>query len=366
MKSITNPIKISLFIIIVSILSSSCSNTEKFTPVKRDIIDAVFASGQVIYENEYLITANTEGYLTEKYVSEADQVKMGSSLFQLSNESQSAQVANARATYENARFKLSEASPQINQLKLDIEQAKLQMDLDQQNYDRYAGLVKTGAVSQLEFDKVKLQLEASERNFRKLQQSLEDLITTHELNLKNAETQLIIQQENNDNYFLSTNIDGIVLQVYKKEGELVRRGEVVAKIGGGSKRVKLFIAEQDINLIQLDQEVVISLNTQTDDVINGRISKLYPSFDANEQSFIAEATLTSKPASIYHNTQLQANIIISDKKQALVIPTDYILNSQVITENGSKTIETGIQTDEWTEVIAGLAEDEVIIKPAQL
>lgn len=343
-----------------------CGHKNTATPIKMDIIDVVFASGHLAKETEYMVTVNTEGFINGSLVMEGDRIHIGDTLFKLSNQVQSAQLDNALATYRDARAKADPNSPQLAQLKLQIDQAETQLGLDRANCERYRVLVQTDAVSRLDFDRAKVQYENAKANVDILKKSFSDLEQSLLLNLENARNQLRIQEENNDDYFIKSQIDGTVLNVYKEQGELVKRGEHIAKIGGGEDIIKLFVAEEDISKIMVGQMAKIALNTEKDRRFDAKITKVYPAFDELEQSFVVEATFVNKPSSLYAGTQLQANIVIADKKGALVIPSSYLAReSTVILEENEKEIpiEIGILTSEWVEVLKGLDEHTVIKAP---
>ena len=346
---------------------SSCNKSETTLARQINIVDAVFASGHIIMENEYLVTANIEGYLVAASVQEGDSVHAGMPLFQLSSEVQKEQLSNAQAAYLDALENMKENSPQQSQLRLQIEQAKAQLETDRANYRRFQNLSKTGAVSQQDFERAKLQFENCTRKVEIVQKSLHDLVEKLRLNLNNAETQLNIQKENNSDYYLSSFIDGRVLEVYKNQGDLIRRGETIAKIGGGKPLIKLFVGEEDIDKIKEGQLTIISLNTQKNALLDAHISKIYPAFDELQQSFICEAAFVEAP-DLYVNTQLQANIIIAQKENALVIPNAYLLpGDSICYKNGEKVaVEIGIRNSDWVEIISGLDDSRLIkqmIKP---
>ncbi len=277
------------FVPIFLLISVSCSRNDTVQPQRKEITDAVFASGNIVDEDQYLVIAATEAYLDKSLVKEGDTVKAGAMLFLLSNEIQSAQFESARTNYNDAKVRNDVNSPQLQELKLQIEQGKAQVMNDERNFNRYANLVKTGAVSKAEYDKVKLQYDASQSNLAILGKSFGDMKLGLELKERNASDQLKIQQRNNKDYLVAANYNGIVLSVEKNQGEFLRRGETIAKIGAGNRMVKLSIAEEDISRIKLNDKVVVSLNTDTQKNYLARITKIYPSFDTKEQAFIAEA-----------------------------------------------------------------------------
>lgn len=364
MKRIVN--KTTIFFLILAFLGS-CSQVETTKPERKDIIDAVFASGEVVFENEYQVTANTEGYLIKSFVEEGSEVQSDIPLFQLANEVQSENLSSAEVNYRDAVSKLNTNSPEITQLKIQLDQAERQLWKDRKNYERYEKLVEKEAVSQAEFESIKYQYESSVNNVKLKEKSLADRINTLEVNLQNAKSQLAIQQSANNDYFLTSAIDGKVLKLYKQPGELIRRGEVIALIGGGRELARLLVSEEDIEEIAVGQLVYINLNTNKDTNVEGKVSKIYPSFDESVQSFIVEAYFEKLPEKVYHNTQLQANIIIDRIADALVIPSGYLSEGDSLLAGSRKVaVKLGIRNEQWVQVISGVDENTTLQKPDEL
>jgi multidrug efflux pump subunit AcrA (membrane-fusion protein) len=331
-------------------------------PVRKDIIDAVFASGYTINSDEYFVATNTEGFVLKSYVKEGDEVEIGDPLFQLSGDVQSSQLDKALAQYNDALYRASPESPQIISLQTQIEQAESQVEIDKKNYDRYGALLEFDAVSKLDFEKVKLQYEVSLSNLQVLEKSLEDLKGDLRLNLENAESQLRIQQDYYGDYFIKSAKKGRVLNIFKEQGELAKRGESLAKIGSGKTIAKLLIAEEDINLVRVGQKTRIALNTNKNNPVDAVVSKIYPAFDIAEQSFILEASFVADDQRIFANTQLQANIIIDERENALVIPAEYLRddNTVILADNSEVTVDIGLKSSHWVEILGGIDETQLL------
>jgi multidrug resistance efflux pump len=318
-------------------------------------------------ENQYVVTANKEGFITNAFVKEGDSVSISTPLFNLANSIQNAQLDNAQIDYIDALSRLQPNSPKIRQLEIRISQAEEQLTIDEKNYNRYSNLVKNDAVSQVDYDRVRLQYENAKSNLNLVQQQLIDLKTNLQVTAKNKRNQLRIQEENSDDYIIESKINGIVLSIYKEKGELVRKGEAIAKMGGGTKIIKLFVAEEDISYIKLNQPLNITLNSNRNEFFEAQISRIYPEFDTKEQSFIVEAEFQTSPQIIFPGTQVQANIIIAQKKDAIVIPTISIIDgNKVMNAAGDEiSLKIGIQNSEWTEIISGLSENEKLRIPEE-
>jgi len=364
MKTKRFSIKITV-ILFITIIVTGCSNKETTKPIIRDITDAVFASGYIAYSDEYWVTANAEGFILNSFVKEGDKVEKEQKLFSLSREIQSLQYKNALINYQDALEKSNPNSPQILQLKNQIAQAKNTLELDKKNYERYSRLNKSNSISKLDYDKAKLQYDSSVSNLDILKESLKDLEKKLQLQVKNAKNQLDIQNKYFDDYLLSSSLNGIVLEISKNTGELTKKGEMLARIGGGKLITKLYIAEEDINLIKLDQVVILELNTDPNKTYGARVSKIYPAFDDKEQSFVIEVNFTKDLPTLRSGTQVQANIIVEERKNALVIPAQYLINDNKVLLDNKKEIEieTGVKNNDWVEVIKGIDKNTTIILP---
>ncbi|MGN6352476.1 MAG: efflux RND transporter periplasmic adaptor subunit [Parafilimonas sp.] len=349
-----------------AIVFSACKDIPETRPQRKNIIDAVFASGVTTTINEYKITAFQDGYLKSSLVTEGDSVKAGQLLFKLDDAIQQSQTENALVNYEYAKNNANSYAPQIAQLQEQINQAVRKKQTDVANLQRYENLIKTNAVSKADYDNIKLIYDNDVSAIAQLQKQLANLKQSLEQGAVISKIAYKVQQQNNHYYNLSSAGSGIVLNIYKHNGDLIKKGETVASIGSGAQIAKLYIDEDDIRKVQLNQQVMIALNTDKNTLYPAVITKIYPSFNEDSQSFIAEASFIKIPAGLKDSTQLQANIIISEKKNALVIPGVYVWSSdsvQVKAEKGLRVVKTGITTMEWTEITGGLSENDILQLP---
>jgi multidrug efflux pump subunit AcrA (membrane-fusion protein) len=357
--------KASLLLLTLSILA--CKQTPTTTPQYKDIVDAVFASGSTQAKEQYKITAYADGYLRQSLVAEDDSIHKGQLLFRIANDLQRTQVENAATNYDHALHNSSDNAPQILQLESQIAQAQRKKTTDSLNFERYQRLLPSHAVAQVDYDNARLTYEGSAESLVQLRKNLEDLRTNLNLNSENTRAQLREQQENNAYFAITGATNGRIENVYKKDGDLIRKGDVIADLGAGLQIARLLIAEEDIQRVQLGQHVLVSLNTDKVHVFNASITKIYPSFNTSDQAFIAEATFDPLPPGLRNGTQLQANIILGEKKHTLVIPTNYLLTGDSVilaADHSHIPVRTGIRTLEWVEITGGL-HDNQSIQPAK-
>ncbi|MDX2134544.1 MAG: HlyD family efflux transporter periplasmic adaptor subunit [Saprospiraceae bacterium] len=361
-----NPSKHSLwYAATLAIVFAACNRQETTVPERKNIEDAIFASGHIEQENNYTISAEVEGILLNLPVKEGDTVDRNDLIAVVEYDVQNNQLQDAQVVYEDAVKNASPNSPQLLNLRTQIEQAEKQLAFDKENYLRYKDLLEKKSVSQLDFEKTELQYKAAQSNLISLQKSYDEALNGLNLNVQRTAVQVNTQKTLLKDYKLFTETGGTVINVFKKQGELLRRGEAIATIGSGAYIIKLFVSEEDITKVDIGQAVAVNINTYPKNTFWAKVTKILPGFDENEQSYIVEAQFDQLPEKMFSGTQLQANIKNGSRENVLVIPTAYVIRgNRVLLENGEeKQITIGSKNSAWTEVVSGITEKDVIVKP---
>lgn len=354
--------------VIISILLmglGACNSPQETRPVRKSLRQAVFASGHLEQENEYVIAATAEGTITELYMREGDRIGAGQILVRIKSDVPSTQLRDARIVYNDARKNAAPGAPQLSQLEAQIAVARAQFDQDRINYERYTALRSKNSASQLELEKAQLTYKTSHSNLVALEQNYSQVQDALRLNAARSLQQVKTQQAILSEYETTTDHPGIVLDVLKKKGELVRKGEIIARIGSGRHIVKLFIAEDDITRLGLGQRAIIQMNNYPDTTFTATITRILPAFDQTAQSYSAEAEFVDLPPLLLSGTQLQANIMQDGVRSVLVIPSAALVRGQFVRmrDGEERAIRTGQKVGSWVEVKAGLTEKDIILLP---
>lgn len=360
-------VNIFLIIGLSSALLFSCQKKQTAKVKTHAIEEVVFASGYIEQQSEYMVSATTEGTLLKLPVKEGETLQAGDLMAVVSAEVQFEKWQEAKAVYNDASYNASESAPKLAQIKSQIDQASIQLNNDTKNLERYQRLRVQNSVSQKELEQAELQYKASQNHLEGLQENYQEVAQSLMLNKQRSKAQLNSQKSLLEDYSLMAAEAGQVISLYKKRGELVRKGEAIAKIGSGDYIIKLLISEDDIVQISKGQSVAVQLNTYPDQTFEAEITKVYPGFDAVEQSYLAEARFFVLPERMFSGTQVQANIRSRQKENALVVPTEFVTaNHTIFMADGSqRQLRIGSQNSQWTEVLSGVRENELIIKPSE-
>jgi multidrug resistance efflux pump len=342
-----------------------CGRTSTETrPIRKNVTETVFASGVLVPDNQYNLTAQNDGYLIKLNFIEGDTIKKGAILAVIENKQNDFNANGANALLAIAGSNTSPDAPALKQLSANIDMAKLRLKEDELQAERYKKLYEDKSVSRLEYENMELAMENS-------QTTLTALDENYKLLQQQARQQLISQKSQTDvNAVVKENdeiravIGGKVFQKQKQLGDYVKRGDVIAVIGNQDNLyAKLNIDETNISKIKLGQKVIIQLNTDKTKNYNGVVTEIYPAFDDQAQSFYCKVKFTDQLDFRISGTQLQANIIVASKRNVLVIPKNYIGygNKVNVKGKGQVIVQTGFISNDWVEVVNGLDEKTVII-----
>ncbi len=360
---------VGLMVVAMALSITSCKpKMDEVSPKLAPVTEAVFASGSIEPKDAYTLTSISDGFIVKCLVTENDLVRDGQLLFQLDSRQQHTQVNIAETNVTYAKISASNSSPALRQIKAQIDAARIKMQTDSITLGRYEHLFTTNSVSKQDLDNARLNYQSS---LSALQANIESYrVTENKVNqeLNNSVSQLKNAEEGFKYYDLVAIGASKVYQIFKKQGDLVRKGDQVAQLGNpDSIVVNLDIDEGNISKVQLNQQVLVELNTEKNKTYEARISKIYPHFNETSQSYKVEARFLQEMPGLISGTQLQANIIVSKKDKALLIPHVYMVGTdKVVVKRNDKTdtvkVTTGIVSDEWIEVLTGLTTSDVLVK----
>jgi multidrug efflux pump subunit AcrA (membrane-fusion protein) len=341
---------------------------DEVLPKIGPVTEAVFASGSIDPKDAYIVTSLSDGFITKSYVTENDLVSDHQLLFELDSRQQHTQVNIAQTNLNYAKINATSTSPAIMQLQHQLESARAKMQSDSVLLSRYVKLYATNSVSKQDVDNARFAYESSLNTYHAAADNLQQTTDKLKQDLDNNREQLKNAEEGFQYYKLFAIGKSKVYQVFKKQGDLVRRGEQVAQLGNpDSIVINLDVDEGSIAKLKLGQQVLVELNTEKNKVYHAVISKIYPHFNETSQSYKVEARFTENYAGVIAGTQLQANIITARKTEAMLIPHIFLLgDSRVVVKKADRldtvSVATGIVAEDWVEIISGISATDKIVR----
>lgn len=343
------------------LLGASCSNgSDTVKPQVKPLMEAVYASGYVLAQDQYNVNAQAEGYVLQKVAADGTNVKRGDPLYIIESGQQSTRFDLARKNFTIAQENYSNGSPVLNEARAALKLSETKMRHDSVNFVRFQNLLRRGATTKAEFDHASLAYESSRNEYRLQESRLGKIKNQLYLELENARAQLAIAGDESGKYVVRSDIDGKVFKTLKEKGELVRRGEAIAVIGDSTTYyLQLSIDELDVQRVRNGQEVLVTIDAFPSQIFHAEISKIYPFVNQQQQSVRADAALKDKLPHFYSGLAVEANIVIRKNDSAMVLPRKALQGRdslRVRTDDGMQFIKvkTGIQTLEEVEIVEGV------------
>lgn len=348
------------------VLSGCGSENTPVRPAVKPLLEAVYASGFVRAKNEYDVFSEGEGYVVERRVNDGDPVKKGDVLYILSAAQPSARYAMAQQNLEQARRNAGANSAVLAELRAALASARTKMQFDSTNFQRFQNLWDQRATSRIEYDRMKLAYQNSRNEYTLWQsryhKASDDLQTAY----ANAQQQVLIASDDSGRTSVRSLIDGRVFTMRKEAGELVRRGEAVAVVGNNHEfYLELSVDELDIRKLKTGQRVLFTVDAFGAKTFTGVVSKIYPLVDTRQQSLRVDAVLAESLPEAFSGLAVEANIVVREKIDALVIPKSFLRGDSlwIKTDGGAAKVAVvkGIETMDEVEILSGVDSTTVLV-----
>ncbi len=355
-------ISIISFVLFLLFLTSCTKQKNGIRAEYRDVTSAVYSTVTVQPREVYKVYPQLGGIIDKMMIEEGDEVKQGDLLLQLIDNKSGVNVQNAQLNYEIAKESYSGESARLKEIEEQIHTAKVRVRNDSINYERQKRLWAQNVGSRLEFEKKELAFDISKNDLARLLTSYNRTQTELQRQMEIARNTVEINKLNSEEFLIRSKMDGMVYSIEKEEGESVTPQAVIAIIGSKSDfNLSLLIDEVDIRKVFIGQKIVLTLDAYPDEVYEAKVSKIFPEKDERSLTFKVEADFVTKPERLLKGLSGEANIIISEKKNVLTLPSQYISEDNMVkTQDGPVAVETGIHSLEFTEIVSGIDTSTII------
>jgi multidrug efflux pump subunit AcrA (membrane-fusion protein) len=351
--------------LLASVLFFSCNNDKEIKPIKQDIKELVFASGELEWDNVYNLTAQTDGVLTNSNFEVGDFVSKGKTLAAIDNKINEINAQAAKEQLLISNENLTDNSPQIQQLKQNIQFADNKYKQDKIQVERYKKLYETQSIAKVELENIQLNASNSLSSLNALKKQILQIQQQAKQQQINAKGQALNNEVIKNYNSIVVTENGTVIKKLKTNGDYVKKGEIIATIANAQKvEAVLNVDENSIGKVKLGQTVFVQLNTNKNTTYNGKITEILSAFDEQSQSFICKVNFDKPFENSLFGTQLEANILVGEKKNALLIPRDYVgFGNKVNVKDKDEyvIIKPGIISTVYVEVLEGINENDILL-----
>lgn len=261
---------------------------------KRTIKETVSASGRIFPEAEVKISSDVSGEIVELQVEEGDSVVVGQLLAKIDPEAYFSAVDRGEAGMNSAKSTLANAKANIESSKAQKEQISAQLQNARTILNRNKNLLKEGVVSQESYDQFEstvLQLEANLRSATASIRAAEKSAEGAGFQVKSSEANLKELKTNLSRTSIKSPTNGIISSLSVEQGERVvgtiqMTGTEMMRIANlNSMEVQVDVSENDILRVRKDDLVDIEVDAYLDKVFKGHVTEI-----ANSASNISSAS----------------------------------------------------------------------------
>ncbi len=193
-------------------------------------------------------------------------VKAGETVVVLENLGLKVQLSEVESSLAQAEATSRAAFSSLRLAEMGLKNA-------QDNLDRTKVLYDSGAVSRTDYEKALLEMENA-RAVLEEQRSQLQAVSAQVEGLKETRTHLAAQEEE---LVLKSPVDGVILSLPVKVGQVVAPGTLAATVGGGAGlEVRADILGDDLTHVAVGQKVLVIAPGLSQDYLVGKVSQIYP------------------------------------------------------------------------------------------
>ncbi len=381
----------------------------------RTIRETVSASGRIYPVTEVIISSDVSGEIVELFVQEGDSVTKGQVLVRIDPELYISNVQRGEANLNNTKAQLATSRAQIQNGIAQKGEIETQLIQAKRVHNRNIELFKDGVISQLQFDESLAQLESLEARLRSAAaniKSSEESARAAEYNVKSAEASLRELQTNLSRTTIKAPTSGIISRLSAERGERVvgtiqMTGTEIMRISDlRNMEVQVEVSENDIIKVSLDDDVDIEVDSYVDRKFSGKVTEIANSASnalkqpgqattlntAQVTNFIIKIAIDPESyqdiiternkfpfrpgmsASVKITTAVRENVVAApiqavtvradtddkDKKGTKAKFDEVVFAYQADTAAMIK-VKTGIQDDEFIEILEGVTSDQELV-----
>lgn len=349
------------------------------TRVDRGIVmKLVDAEGIVEPENEVLLRSYTDGVIKRIINSPGSHVKPGEIILLMDTEPISKEIENAEDQIEVMRNNLHKNRLNARSTRVDldynVEMKKLKIASIESELADQKQLLDVGGISPAKIAKTEQELVLArkdlETTLEKNSIRLKQLDAEEEgmlLQIKMKEKELEDKKSALNEMVIKAPSAGIVLNIYGKEGEKFRSGDLIVQMSDlTSFKINGSIDERFAEFIKTGGEVFASIDRV---LFPGQIGRIKPVIENNRVNFDVYLEESSNPKLI-PNLKLGLHVVTSMVDSTLRVQKGDALkesgkqNVFVVEENKAvrQEVNLGLVGSEYIEVISGLQEGMEVIR----
>ncbi|WP_457638585.1 efflux RND transporter periplasmic adaptor subunit [Persephonella sp.] len=361
----------------------------KTAKVKRGRIENIINATAIVKTrvNAYLkIGTRTTGLVEKMFIDIGDYVKKGQLIAIIDQREIKKNIEKLKYQLQKAKNRLEQVEKvyplKIKEAEKNLQSAEAEYQYALWKFEREKQLLKEEFTTRESYEMAQKELETKKAKLKASEETLKRLKVEYQTEKKIAQDDIKIYQKELEREKIRLSyteiyspIDGIVSNVVAREGETLVAGlqaaELVTILKPDHLEIQIFVDETDIGKVKPGQEVLYHVDAYPDKTFSGKITKIYPEpvVKQNIVYYLAIVPVKKEYARFLRpEMTVYTKIIAGVKENALIIPNTAVRFERgrqfvFVIKNGKpekRFIKTGWIDENYTEVIEGLKEGEVI------
>ncbi|MCC7301531.1 MAG: efflux RND transporter periplasmic adaptor subunit [Bacteroidia bacterium] len=236
---------------------------------KRSVVESVSANGKIQPEVEVKISSDVPGEITELNVKEGDMVKKGDLLLKIKPDIFQSNLDRMIAAVNTSKANLANSLARYEQMKVKFKN-------DSISYSRSAKLYNSGTISQSEFETAKTLYETSKGEVVAAWQS----VKASEFTVMSSEASLKEANENLTKTTIVAPVDGRIIRLNVEKGEKIvgtsqmAGTELMVLASSNEMEVSVEVNESDIVKVHLKDTALVEVDAYLNRKFKGIVTEI--------------------------------------------------------------------------------------------
>ncbi|MCA9190433.1 MAG: efflux RND transporter periplasmic adaptor subunit [Planctomycetales bacterium] len=326
------------------------------------VVQSVKGTGTFEARIRTTISPKIQGRIAEVLVDQGSVVNAGQLLVRLDDEDLAQQVRMAMAG-------ISSSEATLGRFRAEIAQAKSTFNKTEAELGRTQKLVEANSISQSEFDQTKEAFELAKSGLIRAEANLleaEQKVTLNRETHKFQEARLADAR-------LMAPFDGLVIERERDPGAIVVPGSPILQlISLDELWVSAWVDETEMDQLKAQQAAQIVFRSQPHIAFEGIVTRLGKQSDRETREFKVDVRALKLPETWAIGQRAEVFIEIARVDDCVLVPTSFLEKQGseqgvfVYTDGVAKwrALKLGIEGRESVEVIEGMSDSEIIVKPS--
>jgi HlyD family secretion protein len=375
--------------IIGTVLFSDGKEVETVQVRQGSIIRTLVDNGYVQPTTSYDLQATQGARVDRVLVEKGQPVKQGQTLVVLENLDLAMQINEVRSQLSQAKTTADGTRAAVERAQIELKDAgertqgenfdrAIELKDAKENFDRAQELFQAGAITRVEYDKAKQQVEICRQSLNEQNYRLENVLAQI-AGLNQSLRQLTAKEQQLD---VKSSVNGTVLSLPVKREQVLSPGALLASIGVPDHlEVKADILSDDLAEVKVGQKATITAPVLDQKVLKGKVKQIYPRAEEKQSALgiiqrrVPVIIALNDQANLKPGFEVKVAIETLSRQDVLILPREAICTTKddqkevMAVVNGRvqrRTVRTGISDHENIEITSGLTAGEMVVRDGSL